>query len=179
MSKVSAIADKFSLQPRSTQTQSGFVTVQAPAATFVLRSGTPRTYIKVAASGNKRAHGFCSDCGTPIYATDLHEPRSYGIRVGTLKQRGQLLPSRQVWYRSALAWATDLPFLMSPDKGLPGNGLFLFFRVDDFDMALQRARTLDCRLDEEPRVNPATETREFSLRDPDGYYVTISALSAA
>jgi hypothetical protein len=84
------------------------VTVQAPAATFVLRSGTPKTYIKVAASGKKRAHGFCDNCGTPIYATDVHEPRSYGIRVGTLKQRGELLPRRQIWYRSALAWATDL-----------------------------------------------------------------------
>lgn len=27
-------------------------------------------------------------------------------------------------------------------------------------------------------VNPNTRTKEFSLRDPDGYYVTISALSA-
>jgi hypothetical protein len=26
-------------------------------------------------------------------------------------------------------------------------------------------------------VNPNTQTMEFSLRDPDGYYVTISALS--
>jgi hypothetical protein len=43
-------------------------------------------------------------------------------------------------------------------------------------MALQRARALVSRLDEEPDVNPATQTMEFSLRDPDGYYVTISAL---
>jgi hypothetical protein len=28
-------------------------------------------------------------------------------------------------------------------------------------------------------VNPNTQTKEFSLRDPDGYYVTISALSVA
>ena len=28
----------------------------------------------------------------------------------------------------------------------------------------------------EPHVNPNTQTSEFSLRDPDGYYVTISAL---
>src|SRR5947207_7187872 len=67
---------------------------------------------------------------------------------------------------------------MSPDEAPPGNGLLLFFRVDDFDMALKRARTLVTRLDEEPHVNPNTRTREFSLRDPDGYYVTISALSA-
>jgi predicted enzyme related to lactoylglutathione lyase len=68
---------------------------------------------------------------------------------------------------------------MSPDHAQPGNGLLLFFRVDDFDMALQRARALFARLEEEPHVNPNTGTREFSLRDPDGYYVTISALSAA
>jgi hypothetical protein len=33
--------------------------------------------------------------------------------------------------------------------------------------------------EEEPFVNPNTGTREFSLRDPDGYYVTISAISSA
>ena len=66
---------------------------------------------------------------------------------------------------------------MSPDKARPGNGLLLFFRVDDFDLALQRARDLVSRLDEEPHVNPATGTREFALRDPDGYYVMVSALA--
>jgi catechol 2,3-dioxygenase-like lactoylglutathione lyase family enzyme len=74
--------------------------------------------------------------------------------------------------------AHEHPSLTSPDKAAPGNGLLLFFRVDDFDMALKRARVLVSRLDEEPHVNPNTETKEFSLRDPDGYYVTISALSA-
>ena len=67
---------------------------------------------------------------------------------------------------------------MSPDEGLPGNGLLLFFRVDDFDMLLGRARALVVRFEEEPHLNPNTQTMEFSLRDPDGYYVTISALHA-
>jgi len=66
---------------------------------------------------------------------------------------------------------------MSPDHAIPGNGLLLFFRVDDFDLALQRARSLANRLEEEPHLNSNTQTQEFSLRDPDGYYVTISALS--
>jgi catechol 2,3-dioxygenase-like lactoylglutathione lyase family enzyme len=73
----------------------------------------------------------------------------------------------------------DHPSLMSPETALPGNGLLLFLRVDDFEMALQRGRALVPALDEEPHVNPNTDTTEFSLRDPDGYYVTISALSAA
>ncbi len=71
----------------------------------------------------------------------------------------------------------DHPSLMSPDATRPGNGLLLFFRVDDFDMALQRARRLVSRLDEEAHVNPATGTEEFALRDPDGYYVMVSALA--
>ena len=69
------------------------------------------------------------------------------------------------------------PSLMSPDKGLTGNGLLLFFRVDDFDLTLQRARALVPRLDEEPHVNPATGTKEIALRDPDGYYLMVSALA--
>jgi catechol 2,3-dioxygenase-like lactoylglutathione lyase family enzyme len=71
----------------------------------------------------------------------------------------------------------DHPSLTDPDKAEPGNGLLLFFRVDDFDMALQRARKLVSRLEEEPHLNPATGTREFALRDPDGYYVMVSALT--
>jgi catechol 2,3-dioxygenase-like lactoylglutathione lyase family enzyme len=68
------------------------------------------------------------------------------------------------------------PSLMDRDRAEPGNGLLLFFRVDDFDTALRSARSLVTKLEEEPHVNPNTRTREFSLRDPDGYYVTISAL---
>lgn len=71
------------------------------------------------------------------------------------------------------------PSLLSPEKVQPGNGLLLFFRVDDFDLALQRARTLVASLDEGPHLNPATGTQEFSLRDADGYHVSVSALSAA
>jgi len=71
------------------------------------------------------------------------------------------------------------PPLMSPDVAPPGNGLLLFFRVDDYESALKRARALVARFEEEPHLNPNTETNEFSVRDPDGYYVTISALSAS
>jgi predicted enzyme related to lactoylglutathione lyase len=66
---------------------------------------------------------------------------------------------------------------MRADQALPGNGIILFFRVDDFAKALTRARALVSQLEQEPDMNPATGTREFALRDPDGYYVTISALS--
>jgi len=73
--------------------------------------------------------------------------------------------------------AHEHPTLMSADAASPGNGLLLFFRVDDYETTLNRARALVDRFEEEPHVNPNTQTREFSVRDPDGYYVTISEVT--
>lgn len=93
---------------------------------------------------------------------------------------GQILDSDGTVLLCLHEWgAHDHPSLRSPDHAQPGNGLIVFFRVDDFDMTLPRARALVDRLEEEPSVNPSTGTAEFSLRDPDGYYVMISALVAA
>jgi catechol 2,3-dioxygenase-like lactoylglutathione lyase family enzyme len=90
---------------------------------------------------------------------------------------GQLFDSDGTVLLCLHEWgAHEHPFLMSPDRVTPGNGLLLFFRVDDFDSALQRACGLVPRFEEEPNLNPNTRTREFTVRDPDGYYVTISAL---
>ena len=92
---------------------------------------------------------------------------------------GQILDSDGEVLLCLHKWgAHEHPSLMGPDHAQPGNGLLLYFRVDDFDMALPRARALVAQLEDEPHVNPNTGTSEFSLRDPDGYYVTINALSA-
>lgn len=75
--------------------------------------------------------------------------------------------------------AHEHPTLTSADHAGTGNGLLLFFRADDFDLSLKQARSLVAALEEEPNISPNTGTREFALRDPDGYYVMVSALSAA
>lgn len=91
---------------------------------------------------------------------------------------GQLLDTDGTVLLCLHEWgAHDHPTLLSPDRAEPGNGLLLFFRVDDFDDTLLRARVLARQLEVEPQTNPATGTREFALRDPDGYYVMVSALS--
>jgi catechol 2,3-dioxygenase-like lactoylglutathione lyase family enzyme len=93
---------------------------------------------------------------------------------------GQILDSDGTVLLCLHEWgAHGHPPLMSPAQAKPGNGLLLFIRVDDFNLALSRARSLIARFEEEPHVNPNTETMEFSVRDPDGYYVTISALASA
>jgi catechol 2,3-dioxygenase-like lactoylglutathione lyase family enzyme len=90
---------------------------------------------------------------------------------------GQLLDSDGTVLLCLHAWGDhDHPSLTSPAHAQPGNGLLLFFRVDDYDLALPRARALVDRFEEEANLNPNTQTMEFSVRDPDGYYVTISAL---
>jgi hypothetical protein len=85
--------------------------------TFVLQSGVPKTYVKTAESGNKRAQAFCPDCGTHLYASDaIASPQTVGLRVGALDQRAELRPSRQIWVRSALPWSMDLTGLARSER---------------------------------------------------------------
>jgi catechol 2,3-dioxygenase-like lactoylglutathione lyase family enzyme len=59
----------------------------------------------------------------------------------------------------------------------PGNGCLLFIRVDDFDSALTRARDIAPRFETDPEVFiSGPDTRAFTVRDPDGYYVTINEI---
>jgi catechol 2,3-dioxygenase-like lactoylglutathione lyase family enzyme len=91
---------------------------------------------------------------------------------------GQVLDSDGTVLVCLHEWGShEHPSLTSPDYAKPGNGLLLFFRVDEFAEALTRARALVSALEEEPHVNPNTGTAEFALLDPDGYYVMVSALS--
>jgi hypothetical protein len=90
--------------------------IQAPAENFVLR-GKPKTYIKIAESGNKRLHAFCGTCGTPIYACAVDNPQVYGLRAGTITQRAAFSPRRQGWRRSALPWVNELATVAAVEKG--------------------------------------------------------------
>src|SRR5262245_51895471 len=72
---------------------------------------------------------------------------------------GQILDADGTVLLCLHGWAAhDHPTLMSPEIAQPGNGLLLFFRVDDFDRALMNARALVSRLEEEPHLNPSTGT---------------------
>ena len=93
---------------------------------------------------------------------------------------GQILDSDGTVLLCLHKWGVEEhPSMTSADDANPGNGLLLFFRVEDFDKALLGVRSLVSRLEEEPHMNPNTGTLEFSLRDLDGYHVTISSFNAA
>lgn len=92
------------------------LSVRALPGTFRFVSGTPRVYTKTADSGRPREQGFCERCGSPIFATSPGpEPRAYNVRVGTIHQRRQLRPIRQIWTRSRLPWLDDVA--RCPDPG--------------------------------------------------------------
>jgi hypothetical protein len=84
------------------------VSVRAPAATFRLLAGAPKTYIKTAESGARRIHAFCADCGAPVYSAAENNPPTFSLRVGCLQQRAELPPRKQIWCRSSVPWSANL-----------------------------------------------------------------------
>lgn len=105
-----------------TGTGSAFrISIPVPGASFKM-TGQPTTYVKTTAdSGRPRVQAFCPKCGSPIYSTtpgDGAQP-SYTVRVGLLRQRDQLAPRRQQWFRSAQPWVTGLASVPKSEKQSP------------------------------------------------------------
>lgn len=83
---------------------------------------------------------------------------------------GQLVLQLHAWDEE------DHPNLVHRDAAPPGHGVVLWFQVDDFDAAVERARGLGAEIVLEPHFNPAPQHREIWLRDADGYVVVIASL---
>jgi hypothetical protein len=90
--------------------------VPAKAENLKFTRGVPKVYVKTADSGNKRAQGFCGDCGSAIYSAPGEGPQNFFmLRLGGVKQRAALAPKSQIWTRSALPWTAHIAEL----KGFP------------------------------------------------------------
>ena len=84
---------------------------------FRMLSGEPTIYVKTAESGAKSAQAFCPRCGSPIYASRAgNAPKFYNVRLGTVRQRDQLVPKRQFWSRSQLHWLLGLASIPKIEK---------------------------------------------------------------
>ena len=75
------------------------------------------------------------------------------------------------------AWdAEDHPNLVNADAAPRGHGVVLWFQVDDFNSAVERAHGLKAEIIEGPLFNPAPRHRgEIWLRDADGYVVVLAS----
>ncbi|HWB27969.1 MAG TPA: VOC family protein [Chitinophagaceae bacterium] len=65
------------------------------------------------------------------------------------------------------------PTMMNPDI-TPGNGLILYFRTGDMNAIRQNAERMGVAIEEDVHLNPNSQKMEFSVRDPDGYYLTVT-----
>jgi hypothetical protein len=94
------------------------VSIPVPGASLKV-TGQPKIYIKTTAdSGRPRVQAFCGQCGTPLYSTTPGDgvQASYTLRAGILRERGELAPRRQIWWRSAQPWVTRLDALPKHEK---------------------------------------------------------------
>jgi len=91
------------------------VSVATKVEDFVLETGEPKVYTKVAESGAERAQVFCSNCGSPLYAYAVGHPTTYGLRTGCIAERSELVPRMQIWCESAQDWSMNI-------EALPARG---------------------------------------------------------
>jgi hypothetical protein len=56
----------------------------------------------------------------------------------------------------------------------PGNGLILYFRTENLYAIRKNAEKTAVTIAEDIHLNPNSGKMEFSLTDPDGYYLTIT-----
>ena len=63
---------------------------------------------------------------------------------------------------------------MTDPKIKPGNGLILYWKTDNLEMIRLNVEKMNYPIDEEIHLNSNSQKKEFSLRDPDGYYITVT-----
>src|SRR5688572_18621900 len=56
----------------------------------------------------------------------------------------------------------------------PGNGLILYFRTDSMSATRKNVEKIGVIVEEDIHLNPNSLKMEFSIRDPDGYFLTIT-----
>lgn len=67
------------------------------------------------------------------------------------------------------------PHLGDPRAKPYGNGVLLWFQVDDFAAAVERIRSMSAEVLEGPTVNTNANHREIWIRDPNDYVVVLAS----
>lgn len=91
------------------------VSVRVAAAAFRFTSGTPKGFTKTGDSGRAVTRYFCPDCGSPIYTAPPLHPDVYFIKAGSLDDPSLVIPNREAWMKSRVAWAEIDPNLTKYD----------------------------------------------------------------
>jgi hypothetical protein len=77
-----------------------------------LTAATPKIYRKTGGSGRIRLMHFCAECGAPLFGGgEDGVSNDLGVRWGSIDQRTELTPKRQIWCGSAVPWVGVVPDL--------------------------------------------------------------------
>lgn len=106
--------------------------------------------------------GCKSDHGGPVYERLVSKDRTLILQLHSFEEEH---------HHGPIADVNDKPY---------GNGLLLWFEVDDFDAAVARAAELRAEIVLAPHRNPpdgngGPDHRECWLRDPNGYVVVVAS----
>ncbi len=71
-------------------------------------------------------------------------------------------------------WQEDNHPTMTNSTITPGNGLILYFRTDHLNDIRQNISKIGAAVEEDIHLNTNSLRKEFSVRDLDGYYLTIT-----
>lgn len=78
---------------------------------FKLIIGEPKIYLKTTGCGTEHGtrsvQSFCAECGSAIYSSAEIEPLVFMLRIGTIRERVELIPKSQMYFESALGWLSD------------------------------------------------------------------------
>jgi len=90
------------------------------------------------------------------------------------KQFDVLVSKEDVIFICLHKWGEHEHSTMKNPNITPGNGLILYFRTEKMEEIRQNLENMDYSIEEEIQLNPNSGKREFSIIDPNGYFLTIS-----
>jgi hypothetical protein len=86
---------------------------------------------------------------------------------------GTVLLCLHYWGPTGASGKHIWPTLLTPGEN-DSNGILLWFVVEDFEHAWERARVLGTMIEEEPNLDNGTGRPAFVVQDPDGYHVVVN-----
>lgn len=71
-------------------------------------------------------------------------------------------------------WEQDDHPSMKNQEIAPGNGVILYFKTDKMEEIRNKASKVHAKIEDDIHINPNSNKREFSMWDPDGYYIIVT-----
>lgn len=63
---------------------------------------------------------------------------------------------------------------LTDQTAIAGNGLLLYFRTNHLEIIRNNVEEIGGSIEEEIHLNTNSLRKEFSIRDPDGYFLTVT-----